>query len=444
MIAHTPCISELRRALDALPAERQRGFVRLSTPCRVGSPLGWLACQPLYPRLYWRAREPGATRYALLGAASTFDSLPAVERDQHALAALGGEPPEYFGGLAFDAEAPGWPGYGGCRFVLPRIVLTCGAEGETLTLNLRFDDRERALELDAARAALDSLSLACTLPSLVPQAYTREDCPGRPQWGERIERLAAPEQRRATPKVVLSRETRLGGAPPPNPWALLDAWQAKAAECFHFAMQLGPDDAFIGCPPERLYRRHARHLESEALAGTTHCGESLEERRALARALLLDAKNGHENQCVYQQILTQLEPLSRKLGVGEAHIVTLRSVQHIRRSIEAELHSGVSDRALLESLPPTPAVGGVPRKAALDFLREHEAHPRGWYAGAFGRVSLDDSDLAVAIRSARITGQAVHLYAGAGIVAGSRAEAEWRELDHKIADLMTLLHPAKP
>ena len=43
------------------------------------------------------------------------------------------------------------------------------------------------------------------------------------------------------------------------------------------------------------------------------------------------------------------------------------------------------------------------------------------------------------IRCAYIDSEMIRLYAGAGIVAGSQADEEWRELDTKIADIMSLL-----
>ncbi len=125
--------------------------------------------------------------------------------------------------------------------------------------------------------------------------------------------------------------------------------------------------------------------------------------------------------------------------MGEAHIIKLRSLQHIRRLIHAELHHRVTDQSLLSSLPPTPAVGGVPRESALAFIRQHERHQRGWYSGVFGRISHASSDLAVTIRCAYIDSEMIRLYAGAGIVAGSQVDEEWRELDTKIADIMSLL-----
>lgn len=434
----TPVI-ELKQQLDALHVDDQQGFVRLSTPCRVGHLLGWLNVQSVLPRLYWKAREDDATEYAMVGAVKVFSSLAALQIDQAALAASPGEQPEYFGGMAFDAGVPGWADFHPYHFILPRIELKRGKQGATLSLNLRFDDRHPEIEIAQARACLAALEEEQPLPRLLPHTYQREDHPTQQQWGALVTQLTHSDHLHHIPKVVLSRETSLTTAESPSPWALLARWQSGAADCFHFGIQLTPDAAFIGCPPERLYKREGRHLDSEALAGTTRRGRDVQQDQALATELLVDKKNRLENQCVYQQLLTQLEPLSSQIDMGEAHIVKLRSVQHIRRLIHAELYKDVSDQQLLEMLPPTPAVAGVPRESALAFIRQHEPHQRGWYAGAFGRVSHASSDLTVAIRCAYIGPTEIRLYAGAGIVAGSRPDEEWRELDAKIADIMSLL-----
>ncbi|KYP01593.1 hypothetical protein AU254_08470 [Yersinia pestis] len=60
-------------------------------------------------------------------------------------------------------------------------------------------------------------------------------------------------------------------------------------------------------------------------------------------------------------------------------------------------------------------------------------------------MSLKRTEFSVALRSARVDGQQIHLYAGAGIVAGSDAEQEWQEIDNKSAGLQSLLeHEAQP
>lgn len=432
-------IEALRHQLDTLCYTAPEGVIRLSTPCQVDNLMGWLNIQSIYPRLYWHSRDEGAVEYAVLGAVNTFDSLAALEIDLAALADMGGQQPDYFGGMAFDPHTPGWEHFPACHFVLPRIELKRDQGVLTLSLNLRFDDRCPTAEIAQARACLATLVAEQPLPRLAPHVYQREDRPSQKEWAAWVGKVTNPDHLVHTPKVVLSRETRLTTPETPNPWALLSRWQAGAADCFHFGIQLAAHKTFIGCPPERLYKREGRHLMTEALAGTTRRGRDASQDQALAAELLADKKNTLENQCVYQQLLTHLELLSDHVNMGEAHTVKLRSIQHIRRLIHAELHCNVTDQQLLSALPPTPAVGGVPRESALAFIRQHERHQRGWYAGVFGRISHMSSDLAVTIRCAHIGPTAIRLYAGAGIVAGSQPDEEWRELDTKIADIMSLL-----
>lgn len=432
-------IEVLKHQLDALGNTAKKGFIRLNTPCQVSSLMGWLNVQCVYPRLYWQSRDADAVEYAVLGAVKAFDSLATLQADIATLADIGGEQPDYFGGMAFDPGTPGWEHFPGCHFLLPRIELRRQQAGATLSLNLRFDDRCPEVEIAQARACLAALEDEQPLPCLLPNIYQREDYPAQKEWAASVAQVTHPDQLKHTPKIALSRETCLTTTETPSPWLLLARWQAGAVDCFHFGVQFTPHEAFIGCPPERLYKREGRHLMTEALAGTTRRGLDAQQDQALADELLADKKNSLENQCVYQQLLTQLEPLASQVQMGEAHIVKLRSVQHIRRLIHAELHSDVTDQQLLSELPPTPAVGGVPRESALAFIRQHERHRRGWYAGAFGRISYTISDLAVAIRCAHISPEAIRLYAGAGIVAGSQPDEEWHELDTKIADIMSLL-----
>ncbi|MFP8877651.1 MAG: chorismate-binding protein, partial [Myxococcota bacterium] len=91
-------------------------------------------------------------------------------------------------------------------------------------------------------------------------------------------------------------------------------------------------------------------------------------------------------------------------------------------------------------LHPTAAVAGAPRASALRWLREHEGLERGWYAGAVGVVDAQgDGEFCTALRSALLRGDEAQLFAGAGIVAGSKPEAELRETRLKLRALLDLL-----
>ena len=79
---------------------------------------------------------------------------------------------------------------------------------------------------------------------------------------------------------------------------------------------------------------------------------------------------------------------------------------------------------------------------ALKLIKELEPFERGWYAAPVGWVGYDETEFAVAIRSGLIDRDRLLLFAGAGIVKGSRSVEEWAEIENKIrhfTDLFTEL-----
>ncbi|WOQ13718.1 isochorismate synthase [Aeromonas media] len=437
MLAQT----HLKQQLDALRHSTVSGFVRLRVAANVDLFPGWLAAQTLYPRIYWQARGPKSPEYVALGAIHELTRPADIQRVCDLANSNSEDSPRYYGGLAFDPAQPGWQGFGPCRFVLPRIELVRRGECISLCLNLWLPDGNLDAELQAAEAALDALQPEAPLPALQKRPWQRQDVPGPAQWQTLVEQVTAPAFQAHTPKVVLSRESVLTqhGDDPLCPWSLLTQWARHAQECFHFGFQFSPEQSFIACSPERLYRREHCHLFTEALAGTIRRSGDEATDAALAAELLADSKNRLENRLVHADILSRLAPLTTDATLTEPRILKLRLLQHLKCDIEAELKPGVCDWQLLAALHPTPAVGGAPREAALAFIRESEPYDRGWYAGACGMLSRETSEFSVAIRSARITAQGISLFAGAGIVAGSEPTAEWAELDNKIANVLSLL-----
>lgn len=442
MLAQT----HLKQQLDALRHSTVSGFVRLRVAANVDLFPGWLAAQTLYPRIYWQARGPKSPEYVALGAIHELTRPEDIQRVCDLANTSSEDSPRYYGGLAFDPAQPGWQGFGPCRFVLPRIELVRRGECISLCLNLWLPAQDKVHEFDAelqaAEAALDALQPEAPLPSLQKRSWQRRDVPGPAQWQRLVERVTDPAFQAHTPKVVLSRESLLESEesiPPLCPWSLLTQWARHAQECFHFGFQFSPEQSFIACSPERLYRREHCHLFTEALAGTIRRSGDEATDAALAAELLADSKNRLENRLVHADILSRLAPLTTDATLTEPRILKLRLLQHLKCDIEAELKPGVCDWQLLAALHPTPAVGGAPREAALAFIRESEPYDRGWYAGACGMLSRETSEFSVAIRSARITAQGISLFAGAGIVAGSEPTAEWAELDNKIANVLSLL-----
>ena len=85
-------------------------------------------------------------------------------------------------------------------------------------------------------------------------------------------------------------------------------------------------------------------------------------------------------------------------------------------------------------------MSGTPRDTAIAAISRLEPTARDLYAGPCGWVDADgDGEFVVALRGAQLDGHRARLHAGAGIVAGSRAEAEWAETQVKLEPMLRAL-----
>jgi menaquinone-specific isochorismate synthase len=120
-------------------------------------------------------------------------------------------------------------------------------------------------------------------------------------------------------------------------------------------------------------------------------------------------------------------------------LLKVRRCQHLLSRVEGILTDDKWKWDALRTLHPTPAVGGFPNNEALAFIEAHEPFDRGWYAGPIGWVGPKTAEFAVGIRSGLLHGDALRLYAGAGIVQGSTAESEWDEIENKMGNFLSAL-----
>jgi anthranilate synthase component 1 len=86
---------------------------------------------------------------------------------------------------------------------------------------------------------------------------------------------------------------------------------------------------------------------------------------------------------------------------------------------------------------PAGTLSGAPKIRAMEIIDEVEPVKRGIYGGAVGYIGWNGNmDTAIAIRTAVIKDQVLHVQAGAGIVADSKPELEWKETMNKARAVM--------
>ncbi|MDA5544764.1 isochorismate synthase [Yersinia rochesterensis] len=448
-------LGELRQKLRAgFPDQAGIRQIILPAPGQVGNQLlEWLAAQGHFPQFYWHHRD-GHEEAAVCGQTRQFNDVASADQfiQQHsAVAGL-----RIWGLNAFEpvtiiveatniaeaaniatpaAEAPQQTQTS--FLFLPRIEILRRGNNTHLTLNL-VSDYSLAQDALLAIAFIDQLVIAKPLPALDVVVENASHMPEYPQWSRLIQQALGNIEQQKMEKVVLARATRLRLDKPLSCAAFMAASRQVNHHCFHFMLRFDGSRAFLGSSPERLYLRQLQHLETEALAGTTSNDNDTAQATALADWLMHDEKNQRENLLVVDDICQRLQGGVVAVDVMPPEIIRLRKVQHLRRRIHAQLNRA-NDADCLYRLQPTAAVAGLPRNVARQFISENEPFSRGWYSGSAGYLSLKQTEFTVTLRSAWLDDSQIHLYAGAGIVAGSDAEQEWQEINNKLAGLHTLL-----
>jgi menaquinone-specific isochorismate synthase len=202
-------------------------------------------------------------------------------------------------------------------------------------------------------------------------------------------------------------------------------------------------DGMFGATPEMLVRRERGLVTSRVLAGTIRRTGDDDRDLALAATLARSSKDLEEHEYAVRSVADALEPHCSSMNVPEAPFVLhLPNVMHLATDVAGVVHDAatVSSLQLAEALHPSAAVGGTPTATATDLIAEIEGMDRDRYAGPVGWMDASgDGEWGIALRSARIDGSSVRLFAGCGIVADSDPEAELAEAQAKFVPVRDAL-----
>ncbi len=204
--------------------------------------------------------------------------------------------------------------------------------------------------------------------------------------------------------------------------------------------------ALVGSSPELLVRVQKEKVTLLPIAGTRGRGETPEEDRALEEELKNDPKEVAEHVMLLDLGRNDLsrvcEPGSVQLGRTQA-IVRYSHVMHMVSELHGRLRDSQTAVDALMKTFPAGTVSGAPKIRAMEIIDELETTKRGPYAGAVGYFDFSGNmDTCIAIRTMVISGGKVYIQAGAGIVADSNPEKEYKETKNKAAALVEALDVA--
>ena len=203
------------------------------------------------------------------------------------------------------------------------------------------------------------------------------------------------------------------------------------------------DFEVIGSSPEMLVKQQGKRVFTCPIAGTRPRGKTKEEDDRLHRELLADEKERAEHVMLVDLARNDMGRISEFGTVKVTDFMGVKNyshVMHIVSMVEGRKKGSFHPFDLLASFLPAGTLSGAPKIRAMEIIEELESVRRGLYGGATGYVDFSgDMDFCITIRTMIKKGKNVYLQAGAGIVADSVPENEYKECCNKVMALAKTL-----
>lgn len=223
-----------------------------------------------------------------------------------------------------------------------------------------------------------------------------------------------------------------------SPLSLYRALRSLNPSPYMYYYDMG-DFQIVGASPEILVRQESRPegevVTIRPIAGTRPRGATPELDKQMEADLLADAKERAEHIMLIDLARNDVGRIAQTgtVKVTEAFGIERYShVMHIVSNVEGLLKPGLSSLDVLRASFPAGTLSGAPKIRAMEIIDELEITQRGIYGGACGYLSFaGDMDVAIAIRTGIVKDNTLYVQAGAGVVADSVPELEWKETEAK-------------
>ena len=213
---------------------------------------------------------------------------------------------------------------------------------------------------------------------------------------------------------------------------------------FYFS---GDDIEMAGASPETLVKVENGTVRTFPLAGTRPRGKNHEEDMRLERELLADEKERAEHNMLVDLGRNDIGRLSKFGSVKVEKYMSIERyshVMHIGSEVKGEMRDELHAIDAVDSVLPAGTLSGAPKIRAMEIIDELEGDRRGIYGGAIGYVDFAGNlDVCIAIRLAYKRHGKVFVRSGAGIVADSVPENEYRECVNKAKAVVEAIKQAE-
>ncbi len=216
---------------------------------------------------------------------------------------------------------------------------------------------------------------------------------------------------------------------------------------------------WLGATPETLLQVERNRFKTMALAGTQKFSGSME--------VSWGEKEREEQQFVTDAILENLQKIGSSIKTTAPYTTKAGNLLHLRTDITGVLNSNFNNtyanlHQLISAIHPTPAICGLPKERAKQFILENEPYDREFYTGFLGELNikknikrsvnrrntenlaygsmLTQTSLFVNLRCMKLDENRALLFVGGGITKDSEPAAEWEETQNKAETMKAVLH----
>jgi anthranilate synthase component 1 len=201
--------------------------------------------------------------------------------------------------------------------------------------------------------------------------------------------------------------------------------------------------AIVGSSPEIMVKLDDGEILLRPIAGTRKRGKNLQRDLELERELRGDIKERAEHLMLVDLGRNDVGRVAQKGSVRVTDFMRVERyshVMHLVSDVVGELREELTQFDLFEATFPAGTVTGAPKIKAMELIARYEKVKRSFYSGAVGYFGFDGNmDTAIAIRTALWQPEKLIFQAGAGIVADSIPELEFKEINNKLGALMATL-----
>lgn len=228
-----------------------------------------------------------------------------------------------------------------------------------------------------------------------------------------------------------------------NPIALYRKLRRINPAPFMYLMRF--KELFLLCSsPEILVELKGKDAISRPLAGTRKRGSSRKEDVLLEEELLADEKERAEHIMLVDLARNDLGRVCEPGSVQVPELLKVErfaKVMHIVSTVKGRLREDKDCFDLFQATFPAGTVSGAPKVRAMEIIEELEPSKRGIYAGTIGFFSCDGNmSMSIAIRTIVVQRKQLYLQTGAGIVADSIPEKEFKETNQKALALLSAIN----